>query len=62
MNFKKALLDPTSVFRHPSDVLLAEYLSKEQEVQILRSWECAARELQVAVEENMVGGPEDNLD
>jgi len=62
MNFKKALLNPTSVFRRPSDVLLAESLSKNQKIQVLRRWEYDARELQVAAEENMAGGPEDRLD
>lgn len=62
MNIEKALLNPTSVFRHPGEVLFAESLSKKQKVQVLRRWEYDARELQVAAEENMAGGPEDRLD
>lgn len=62
MNIEKALIDPTNVFRHPRDVLLAESLSKKQKIQVLRRWEYDARELQVATEENMAGGPADRLD
>jgi len=62
MNLSKALLDPTSAFRHPRDVLHAKSLSKKQKAQVLRRWEYDARELQVAAEENMTGGPEDQLD
>ncbi len=62
MNIEQAMLDPSSVFTHPEEVFSAENLSREQKIKILRRWEYDARELQVADEENMGGGPPDNLD
>ena len=52
----KALLDPTSVFKTPEDVLKAHDLTREQKIEILRRWEYDARELQVADDESMTGG------
>ena len=52
-DLKHALLDPTSVFEHPSEVLQRDDLSDEQKIEILHRWEYDARELQVASEENM---------
>jgi hypothetical protein len=52
----KALLDPTSVFKTPEDVLKAQDLTREQKIEILRRWEYDARELQVADDESMTGG------
>ena len=62
MNLEQALLDPTSVFSSPEEVFSMRELSCEQKVKILRRWEYDARELQVAAEENMCGGPPDKLD
>jgi len=61
MNIEKALLDPTSVFARPADVLDDPSLSREEKIRILRRWEYDARELEVAEEENMGGGPPDQL-
>jgi hypothetical protein len=52
----KALLDPTSVFKTPEDVLKAQDLTREQKIEILLRWEYDARELQVADDESMTGG------
>lgn len=52
----KALLDPTSVFKAPEDVLKALDITREQKIEILRRWEYDARELQVADDESMTGG------
>jgi hypothetical protein len=52
----KALLDPTSVFKAPEDVLKARDITREQKIEILRRWEYDARELQVADDESMTGG------
>ena len=57
----KALLDPTSVFKTPEDVLKARDLTREQKIEILRRWEYDARELQVADDESMTGGSNNNL-
>ena len=62
MNIKQAMLDPTSIFACPSDVCGEQSLTRDQKIKILRRWEYDARELQVAEEENMGGGPEDVLD
>lgn len=61
MNYEKAKLDPTSLFSRPSDVLGENTLSREQKIEVLRRWEYDARELEVAEEENMCGGPGDLL-
>ncbi len=52
----RALLDPTSVFNAPEDVLKARDITREQKIEILRRWEYDARELQVADDESMTGG------
>lgn len=62
MNIEKAMRDPGSVFACPDDVFSAEALSVEMKIKILRCWEYDARELQVAEEENMGGGPPDILE
>ena len=54
-DIEKALLNPSSVFSTPEEVLEAKDLSRDQKIEILRSWEYDARQLQVAEEENMVG-------
>ncbi len=56
------MLDPTSIFACPSDVCDEQSLTRDQKIKILRRWEYDARELQVAEEENMGGGPQDDLD
>jgi len=54
-NFEKALIDPTTVYEQPQDVLLDETLSKDEKLKILKQWEYDARGLLVAEEENMPG-------
>ncbi len=58
----RALLNPASIFASPDEVLAHEDLSHQQKIEILRRWEYDERELQVAEEENMAGGPSDMLD
>ncbi|HEX2930248.1 MAG TPA: hypothetical protein VHV54_11065 [Candidatus Binatia bacterium] len=53
MDFNKALSNPPSVFKHPSEIVASKELSREQKIQILRRWEYDMRELQVADEEGM---------
>lgn len=57
----KAMLDPTSVFRKPEDVLKARDLTREQKIEILRRWEYDAKELEVASDESMTGNNSDLL-
>ena len=61
MDFEKALLDPSGVFGRPKDILEEKSLSREQKIRILRRWEYDVRELEVAEEENMAGGPPSRL-
>jgi hypothetical protein len=61
-DIEQALLDPTSVFRSPEDVLRAKDLTREQKIEILRRWEYDARELEVAADESMTGSNSDLLD
>jgi hypothetical protein len=51
----KALADPSSVYKKPVDILADEDLTDEQKLGVLRQWECDARQILMADEENMVG-------
>jgi hypothetical protein len=53
IDVKKALNDPSAVFKNPQDVIETGDLSREQKIEILRRWEYDVRELQVADEEGM---------
>ena len=53
IDIKKALTDPSAIFRKPKDVVERNDLSREEKIEILRRWEYDARELQVADEEGM---------
>lgn len=61
VSFEKALQNPAAVFREPETVLNAENLTREEKIAILQRWEYDARELSVAEEENMAGGPPNRL-
>lgn len=52
-DIKKALLDPTSVFENPAQVLHANDLSREQKIEILERWRYDAELMEIAEEENM---------
>lgn len=62
MNIEKAMLDPVSVFACPDDVFKESTLTRDQKIIILHRWEYDARELEVAEDENMGGGPPGMLD
>ncbi len=51
IDVKQAMLDPTMVFKDPTDVVANEDLSRDQKIEILRRWEYDARQLEVAEEE-----------
>lgn len=55
-DIKKAMLDPTSVFESPNQVLHASDLSHEQKIEILQRWRYDARLEEIAEEENMARG------
>jgi hypothetical protein len=62
MDIDKAVLNPGSMFARPADVCDEQALTREQKILILRRWEYDARDLEVAEEENMGGGPPGLLD
>ena len=51
LDVKKAMLDPTSVFKDPEEVVASPDLNRDQKIEILHRWEYDARELEVAEEE-----------
>ena len=51
IDVKQAMLDPTSVFKDPTEVVADENLSRDQKIEILHRWEYDAHELEVAEEE-----------
>ena len=53
---KKALTNPSSVFKPPADVVACTDLDKSEKAAILKQWELDARLLQVATEEGMGDG------
>jgi hypothetical protein len=61
-DLEPALLDPTSVFSAPEDVLERRDLSREQKAAILQRWAYDARQLEVAEDEGMRNGEPDVLD
>lgn len=62
MDIEQAMLDPSRVFMRPDDVCNESSLTRDQKINVLRRWEYDARELGVAEEENMGGGPPDILE
>lgn len=57
MDSKNLLSNPSENYAKPEDILHDESLTKKQKIELLRRWEYDARELEVAEEENMAGGP-----
>ncbi len=57
MDIEKAMLNPGSVFASPDEVVRDQSITREQKIKILKRWAYDARELEVAEEENMGGGP-----
>jgi hypothetical protein len=62
VDFEKALLDPSLIFKNPDEVVRNGELSQGQKIQILQRWEYDLRELQVAEEESMRGPQSMTLD
>ncbi len=62
MNIALAMQDPAGVFARPMDVCTEESLTRSQKIEVLKRWEYDARELEVAEDENMAGGPSSQLD
>jgi hypothetical protein len=53
INIEQAKLDPAHFFKSPMEVIKNKDLTREEMIDILRSWEYDERELAVAEEENM---------
>lgn len=53
--FEEAVRDPGSVFSTPEEVFDSPDLTQVEKIQVLRSWEYDAAELEVAQEEGMRG-------
>ncbi len=54
---KRIMINPASFYDQPNAVLLDVKLSIQQQREVLKNWEFDARELDVAEDENMSGGP-----
>lgn len=57
----EALLDPSSLYHSPQDVVGDDRLTREQKIEILRRWEYDEAEVRVAEEEGMPGGSNGEL-
>ncbi len=57
MDVKKAMLDPTMVFKDPKEVVANAELTRDQKIEILRSWDYDAHQIEVAEEEAGMGNP-----
>ncbi len=55
IDVKKAMLDPTMVFKDPKEVVANAELTRDQKIEILRRWEYDAHQLEVAEEEAGMG-------
>ena len=55
IDVKKAMLDPTMVFKDPNEVVANDELNRDQKIEILRRWEYDAHQLEVAEEEAGMG-------
>lgn len=55
-DISEALLDPSSQYRSPQDVVGDDRLTREQKIEVLRRWEYDEAEIRVAEEEGMPGG------
>ncbi len=55
IDVKKAMLDPTMVFKDPNEVVASDELTRDQKIKILRRWEYDAHQLEVAEEEAGMG-------
>lgn len=61
IDVKQAILNPSSVFRNPAEVVACVELDRSDKIKILEQWQYDALDIQVAEEENMQGPPSDLL-
>ncbi len=55
IDVKKAMLNPTMVFKDPNEVVASDELTRDLKIEILRRWEYDAHQLEVAEEEAGMG-------
>jgi ABC-type iron transport system FetAB ATPase subunit len=60
-DYDRALLSPTSVFDRPMDVVATDSMTATQKLEVLKRWEDDARQLEIALAENMSGGESSKL-
>jgi hypothetical protein len=56
LDLSKVLLDPSSVYRSPQEIVGDARLTRDQKIELLRRWEYDEAEQRVAEEEGMRGG------
>jgi len=56
-NIERIMINPANFYDMPDAVLHDSGLSTQQQKDVLKNWEFDARELDVADDENMSGGP-----
>jgi len=61
ISIKELLVDPSSHWCEPQDILADGRLNDRQRLELLTAWERDARALSVAADENMQGGEESRL-
>lgn len=59
--YKRALIDPSSVFKDPQDIFDATHLTHQQKIELLRRWDVDALEIETAQTEGMIDGERSHL-
>lgn len=60
-DYDQALLTPQKIFELPMEVVETESLTTQQKLKVLKRWEADANDLEVASNENMMGGESSRL-
>jgi hypothetical protein len=60
-DYDQALLTPQKIFELPMEVVETESLTTQQKLKVLKRWEADATDLEVASNENMMGGESSRL-
>ena len=61
IDVQKAIGDPSRHFESPMDIVAHPALCAAEKAKLLRIWEVDARELEIAANENMLGGEPSRL-
>lgn len=60
-DYDRALLNPSSVFEMPLDIVMTQSMTAEQKLEVLKRWETDSRLLEEATNENLSGGEPSRL-